>query len=123
MSANTHEEFVNSYDDTVLYSDWFWQQVRDRFRRRNAIVIYLSDHSENLGENGIYGHGEDTAPLHYPGCWIWMSDNYRAAHPGKWAALNANRNRRYNSAFLFHSIIDAGDITTRHTERKYDIFR
>ena len=123
MSANTHEEFVNSYDNTVLYSDWFWQQVRDRFRKRNAIVVYLSDHSENLGENGIYGHGEDTAPLHYPGCWIWMSDSYRATHPGKWAALNANRNRRYNSAFLFHSIIDAGDITTRYTERKYDIFR
>ena len=123
ISANTHEEFVNSYDNTVVYSDWFWQQVRDRFRQRNAIVIYLSDHSENLGENGVYGHGEDTEPLHYPGCWVWMSDRYRSAHPDKWEALNANKLKHYNSAFLFHSILDAGDISTKYIDKKYDIFR
>lgn len=123
MSANSHEEFVNSYDNTVLYSDWFWLQVRNRFRNRNAVVVYLSDHSENLGENGLYGHGEDTPPLHRPGCWVWMSDRYRAAHPQKWAALKTNRNRPYNSAFLFHSLLDAADINTKYIDRKYDIFR
>ena len=123
LSANTHDEFVNSYDNTVLYSDRFWQQVRDRFRHRNAIVVYLSDHSENLGENGIYGHGEDTAPLHNPGCWVWMSDRYRMSHPDKWRALNDNRDRRHNSAFLFHSMLSAGDIQSRYAEKKYDIFR
>lgn len=123
MSANTHEEFVNSYDNTVLYSDWFWQKVRDRFRHRNAIVVYLSDHSENLGENGIYGHGEDTAPPHYPGCWVWMSDSYRNSHPDKWHSLNAHKNRHYNSAFLFHSMLSAGDIQSKYIDNDYDIFR
>ena len=123
MSANTKDEFVNSYDNTVLYSDYFWQCLRDRFRGRNAIVVYLSDHSENLGENGVFGHGEDSKPLHYPGCWIWMSDKYRESHPDKWRSLEANRTRGYNSAFLFHSLLDAGCISTPYIDRRYDIFR
>lgn len=122
MSANTHMEFVNSYDNTVIYSDWFWQEVRNRFRKRNAIMIYLSDHSENLGENGIYGHSDDTPPLHYPGCWVWMSDRYRREHPGKWHSLTDNKSRRYNSAFLFHSMLSAGDIQSKYMDKRYDIF-
>lgn len=50
LSANTKEEFFNSYDNSVLYSDFFWNEVRNRFRNRNAIIIYLSDHAESLGE-------------------------------------------------------------------------
>lgn len=123
LSSNSKEEFFNSYDNTVLYSDWFWQEVRNKFRSRNAIVIYLSDHAENLGENGVFGHGEDTDALHHPGCWIWMSDKYRATHPDKWKALNKNSKEKHNSAFLFHSIIDAGDIKTQYIDKQYNIFR
>ena len=122
MSANTHDEFVNSYDNTILYSDWFWNEVRNRFRDRNAVVIYLSDHSENLGEDGIYGHAQDAPALHLPGCWVWMSNRYRLKYADKWTALLANKDRRYNSDFLFHSIIAAGDIKTKYIEKQYDIF-
>lgn len=31
LSANTKEEFFNSYDNSVLYSDFFWNEVRNRF--------------------------------------------------------------------------------------------
>ena len=33
---------------------------------------------ESLGEKGIFGHGEEAEALHYPGCWIWMSNKYKA---------------------------------------------
>lgn len=122
LSANSREEFINSYDNSVLYSDYFWNEVRNRLRGLNAIVIYLSDHGENLGENGIFGHGQDAPPLHYPGCWIWMSNKYLARHPSKAAALRANRGKPYNSSFLFHSIIDAGDITTQWADPSDDVF-
>lgn len=122
LSANTKEEFFNSYDNSVLYSDFFWNEVRNRFRNRNATIIYLSDHAESLGEKGIFGHGEEAEALHYPGCWIWMSNKYKANYPNKWKALQNNKNKKYNSAFLFHSILDAGDITTPYIDKKYDIF-
>lgn len=122
LSANTKEEFYNSYDNTVLYSDYFWHEVRKRYLHRNAIIIYLSDHAENLGENGIFGHGQEGKALHYPGCWIWMSDIYRTKHPDKWSALEKNRTKPYNSAFLFHTILDAGTISTPYIDPKYDLF-
>lgn len=122
LSANTKEEFVNSYDNTVLYSDLVWQQIRDRLRDRKAIVVYLSDHAESLGENGLFGHGEDTDALHRPGCWVWCSDKYRKAYPDKVQALRQNSRRRHNSAFLFHSILSAADIRTPYLDRRYDLF-
>lgn len=123
LSSNTEEEFINSYDNSVLYSDYFWNEVRNRFRNHNAIIIYLSDHAESLGENGIFGHGEDSEALHYPGCWIWMSPIYKKNHADKWIHLQKNAQKRYNSAFLFHSILDAGDISTPYLEKQYDIFQ
>lgn len=51
-----------------------------------------------------------------------MSNKYKANYPNKWKALQNNKNKKYNSAFLFHSILDAGDITTPYIDKKYDIF-
>ncbi len=122
LSANTKDEFTNSYDNSILYSDYFWNEVRNRLRDKNAVVVYLSDHGENLGENGIFGHGQDAPPLHYPGCWVWMSDKYVSTHTTKAEALWANKDKPYNSSFLFHSVIDAGDIATRWLNLSDDVF-
>ena len=122
LSANTKEEFVNSYDNSVLYSDYFWHQVISLLRQRNAIVIYLSDHAENLGEDGVFGHGEETPHLHYPGCWVWFSDEYARRYPAKIKALRKNARKNWNSDFLFHSIIDAAGIRYSATDRSRDIF-
>lgn len=123
ISANTPEEMINSYDDTILYSDYVWNQIINRVRNKNAIVIYLSDHSENLGEDGIFGHGKEHWALHYPACWIWYSDKFKVHYPYKTAALSRNRMKKYNSDFLFHSIIDAADINCKYINHSKDIFR
>jgi glucan phosphoethanolaminetransferase (alkaline phosphatase superfamily) len=114
---------INSYDDTILYSDYVWNQIINRVRNKNAIVIYLSDHSENLGEDGIFGHGKEHWALHYPACWIWYSDKFKTHYPDKTAALSKNRMKKYNSDFLFHSIIDAADINCKYINHSKDIFR
>lgn len=123
IQENTIEQMRNSYDNTVLYSDFFWQQVRNRLKDKNAIVIYLADHGENLGENGFVTHGNDTEYVHNPGCWIWYSDKYKQNYPDKVAALLRNKNNKYDTAFLFNSIIDGADIRTKYIDNKYDIFK
>ncbi len=122
-SYNTHEQFVNSYDNTILESDNFWHNVIDTVRNRKSIVIYLSDHAECQGEDGIYLHAQDHPALLSPACWIWYSDSFASAYPSKVEKLRANHLRKLDSAFLFHSIIDAGDIATDIIEPKYDIFK
>lgn len=109
---NSREELINAYDNCILYADSIWRAVIDPLRDRNAIVIYLSDHGEALGENGKYLHGADYAPAHYPAAWVWYSDRYAAAHPDRVAALRRNAALRATTTFLFHTILDAASIRT-----------
>lgn len=60
LSSCTTEELVNVYDNTILYTDHFLSQVIELLKRnteqRDTAMIYVSDHGESLGENGLYLH-------------------------------------------------------------------
>lgn len=51
----------NSYDNTILYTDYFLSRVIDELGKHSAdfdtAMLYVSDHGESLGENGLYLHG------------------------------------------------------------------
>lgn len=51
----------NSYDNTILYTDYFVSRVIDELEKRSGefatAMLYVSDHGESLGENGLYLHG------------------------------------------------------------------
>jgi lipid A ethanolaminephosphotransferase len=55
------EAINNSYDNTILYTDYFLSRVIDELEKRSAAfdtaMLYVSDHGESLGENGLYLHG------------------------------------------------------------------
>lgn len=61
LSQCTREEIINAYDNTILYTDHFLEQVIS-FLEKNTThyetsMFYVSDHGESLGENGLYLHG------------------------------------------------------------------
>jgi lipid A ethanolaminephosphotransferase len=51
----------NSYDNTILYTDYFLSRVIDELEQLSGeldtAMLYVSDHGESLGENGLYLHG------------------------------------------------------------------
>ena len=57
----TSEEVNNSYDNTILYTDFIIDKairiLQNRGSDINSFVLYASDHGESLGENGVYLHG------------------------------------------------------------------
>ena len=57
----SNEEIVNTYDNTILHTDYVVAEVikalRDRYSEYASRVVYISDHGESLGENGVYLHG------------------------------------------------------------------
>lgn len=58
-------EFTALYDGTVRYMDAEFKKLTDRIRERklhsNSVVIFTSDHGEELGEKNVfYGHGQVT---------------------------------------------------------------
>lgn len=110
ISSCTNEEIVNSYDNTILYTDYFISQLIKDLKGKKAILFYLSDHGENLGEDGSYFHGGDNMILHRPACFIWYSSEYALSYPEKIKSLKNNRLKNYRTDFMFHSILDAAGI-------------
>ena len=123
VSSNTQEEMINSYDNTILYTDYFIKETIDLIRDKKSILIFLSDHGESLGEDGYYLHGADRPELHYPAAFVWYSDKYAQSFPDMIENLKDNSDKKYRSDYLFHSIIDAADITTEYIEPQLSVFR
>ena len=118
----TPEEIINSYDNTVVYTDCFLDMLIQQLEEKNAVLIYLSDHGETLGENGTWLHAGTSVASQNPGCVIWYSERFKAKFPDKITALNKNKNRHIRTDFLFHSILNAGNIPTKVIDNRLNIF-
>lgn len=123
VTSNTKEEMINSYDNTIVETDKVLHKFIDMLKDRNAILFFLSDHGESLGENGVFLHATDVPELHYPGCFVWYSDKYAANYPQKVEALKKNKDNYYRTDFLFHSILDGASIETIYCDKDLSIFQ
>lgn len=122
LSSCSAEEMINSYDNTILYTDHFLSQVIDRIKDRNAILIFLSDHGESLGENGQWLHASEAKELHSTAAFVWMSNKYKSGNPEKYANLLKKRTGKFRTDFLFHSVLDAANIKSPILHKNLSIF-
>ena len=121
IKTNTQEEMINSYDNTILYTDFVIHQFINELKERCAILFYIADHGESLGENGYYLHGEDRPELHNPACFSWYSTAYQKRFPDRIEQLKQHRNDRYLTDFLFHTIHDAASIETSYKNKQLSL--
>lgn len=123
VKFNTLNQVVNSYDNTIVATDCFLNEVIDELRESNSLLIFLSDHGEALGEGGMYLHANDAESVKHPACFVWMSDKYKTQHPEKFAKVRLNAKKHYRTDFLFPSILDAALIRTEAADTTISIFR
>jgi glucan phosphoethanolaminetransferase (alkaline phosphatase superfamily) len=107
---------VDEYDNTVLYTDWFLQQIIERARSLKvpATVTFFPDHGEDLQLfDGQSGHGAPmyTAHAFEIPAFIWVNDAYRTAHPTQVEALRANASKEVRSHDVFYTVADLMGIT------------
>lgn len=122
VALNEPENIINSYDNTVFYTDYFLNRLITSLDNKRAIIIFLSDHGEALGENGEWLHANDNPAIKRPACLVWCSDCYIQSYPDKWDALQLNKQKRYRTDFLFHSILSAANISTPILDNSLNIF-
>jgi glucan phosphoethanolaminetransferase (alkaline phosphatase superfamily) len=108
------EQLNNSYDNSILYTDWFLSQVIDELKASDqmATMMYVSDHGQTLydGSCNLAFHGHNTQyELHIPAL-VWYSDLYRITHPVQVTQLLKNRRARLATENIFHSLLDLADI-------------
>jgi lipid A ethanolaminephosphotransferase len=59
----SHEQLINTYDNTIAYTDLVLSKIinelsgLDKKGDIETSLLYISDHGESLGENGVYLHG------------------------------------------------------------------
>ncbi len=126
----SQEEIENSYDNTILYTDYFLSKViallKEKSDLYNTSMIYMSDHGESLGENGIYLHGLPyfIAPVeqtHIP-FMIWLSEGIEMDKNIDVSCLQNNQSEEYSHDNLLHSVLGIMDVKTNSYNTDYDIF-
>lgn len=117
--ADCGPSLVNAYDNTILYADWFLAEVIRRLQGRNAVLLYVGDHGESLGEEGYYLHSHDLEWEKHVPLIVWASDRFLAdpINRAKFAALRANRNRQVTHDFIFHTTLDLAGIESEEVLR------
>jgi glucan phosphoethanolaminetransferase (alkaline phosphatase superfamily) len=115
------ERRVNSYDNTILYTDHVLAQIVGILHDSGAITAlwYESDHGENLPTSAcsMRGHGYGTIhDLQIPALF-WYSNAWATQFPDRLSALRTNANQGAMSANTFESLIDmAGLDFTGHDQ-------
>ncbi len=84
---------IAHYDNATLYNDHVLQQIISLYDQENTIVVYLSDHGEevydyrdNLGRDDWNMGGDPKQVLRWQYMvpfMVWCSDRYAAAHPDR----------------------------------------
>ena len=124
------EEVVNAYDNTILYTDYFLSKVISFLKNKSdsfdTAMLYVSDHGESLGENGVYLHGlpyfvAPESQTHIP-LVLWMSDNFLAERNLDKNCLSNKSDQPYSHDNVLHSILGVMDVSTNVYDQKYDIF-
>jgi lipid A ethanolaminephosphotransferase len=105
----TSEEIVNSYDNTILYTDHVVAQAIDALDevsdRLTTSLVYVSDHGESLGEHNLYLHGMPRAlapeeQTHIP-LLTWFSRNALISEHLQRGCKNAIESPSHDN--LFHT--------------------
>lgn len=118
------EEVQNSYDNTVLYFDNFLSKMIEKLRDNNAVIFYVSDHGESLGENGVFLHGApiENAPIEQRNVpmMVWMSDKFIKNNPNEFTKIKKNNelNRQgklqVKHDHFFHTILGCARIKSEN---------
>jgi lipid A ethanolaminephosphotransferase len=103
---------INSYDNSILYSDFVISELIDKLKDRNSILFYSSDHGELLGENGLFIHGQNIpAPEQYKvATFIWASDEYKKSNPNKFMNMLSRVEDELTHDIIFHSLLGCSGV-------------
>lgn len=112
------QEIVNAYDNSIAYTDHvlarqigMLKAAGDHF---DSLLIYLSDHGESLGEQGVYLHGlpYSFAPRQQKEVpfLLWTSQGFAARTQLDNTCLQARTQEAVSHDNLYHTLLGAGDM-------------
>ena len=128
--GNGRRRMIANYDNACLYNDSIVDQIVKRFANKNAIVIYMPDHGEEIYEPGrnivCRNHSAEVDwPLaHYEfevPFWIYCSHRYALAHPQVFKAIKDAKGKRFMTDALPHMLVWLAGISTKSYHPQYNL--
>lgn len=130
IQSCTQQQLTNTYDNTILYVDYvvdkaikLLQSKQDKF---TTSLVYLSDHGESLGEDGVYLHGlpYSIAPdtqKHVP-MLLWLSPDYQQRYGVSSQCLQQQaKTKDYSQDNLFSTLLGLLGVSTHEYKAADDI--
>ncbi len=126
----SREQIVNTYDNTILYTDYLISSVIDLLKEHPGLesgMLYVSDHGESLGENNLYLHGfpyamapqeQKKVPM-----VLWLSEKLQKAMQINPSCLSYKAETgAYSHDNFFHSVLRLLSVRTPLYQKELDIF-
>ena len=119
--TDKQRRILADYDNSLLYNDSIVAAVTQRFLDKDAVVIYVPDHGEEIFDGSPYMYGRmHNANVDYRLArnemeipfWIWGSPQYIEKHPYGWKAIQGAKDRPLMTDVLPHTLLYLGGIST-----------
>lgn len=129
LARCTQDEIRNAYDNSIAYTDHLLAAkialLRQASDRLDSMLVYVSDHGESLGENGIHLHGTPypVAPreqVNIPFI-LWMSEGYARRFGIDRPCVRQLQKEPFSHDNLYHTLLGATGTRNRIYERGLDM--
>lgn len=126
----SREEIINTYDNTILYTDYIVASVIKILEKHKEIpsaMLYVSDHGESLGENNLYLHGlpysiapdeQKKVPM-----ILWLSPKIGQSMKMDVSCLKEFAEKGgFSHDNYFHSVLRLLSVKTTAYDKMFDVF-
>ncbi len=123
------EGINNAYDNTIYYLDEYIRQVVEQLKGRPFVYIYVGDHGEYLGHDGMWGRGgsadcyHNTSGCHVP-LFVIASPEFESLHPHFAEAvknLRAHADMTVGHEHIYHTLLGIVGIETPYYNAALDL--
>lgn len=131
LNECSDEQITNSYDNTVFHTDRVLGDIIDYLKTQEAVydtaMLYVSDHGESTGENGVYLHGMPylLAPdeqRHVP-MILWASKGFTQSAGIDTQCLLDSAERPLSHDFIFSSLLAMVNVVTQDYDADLDLIK
>lgn len=125
-----NQTVINSYDNSVLYTDNFVSRVIEILQNTNSILFFVSDHGSFLGEGGVYANGggndSDSDAVKKVPMFFYMTDELQRDKFFRRKFLAASKktsSQDLSHDNLFDSLLDCAGIESELFDRNLSLCR
>ena len=120
---------LTDYDNATVYNDYVVSEIMDYYSEKDAIVIYLSDHGEEVYDyrpflSRTHGTLRTDMEMKYQyeiPFMIYMSDLYKKRHPDIVECIETSLYKSFMSDDLAHMLVGVSGINTLWYDKTRDL--